>query len=52
MAVPGGTLSEASLPELVSSFEAEYRRLYDRLCPDVAVEVLNWRVAVSGLVPN
>ena len=50
--VPLGRLSPTSLPELVASFETEYRRLYNRLCPDVPIEALNWRLAASGPRPT
>ncbi|MEU3625915.1 methylhydantoinase [Amycolatopsis coloradensis] len=36
---------------LVDAFTETYRTLYRRTGPDVAVEVLNWRVVSSGPVP-
>ncbi len=50
--VPEGELSAKRLPDVVASFESEYRRLYNRLCPGVPVEALNWRVVVSGPQPS
>lgn len=52
VSIPTGSLSDGSLPSIRSSFEAEYQRLYNRLCPDVPVEALNWRVLVSGPRPQ
>jgi N-methylhydantoinase A len=37
--------------ELLSAFEAAYRRLYSRVIPGVEVEVLSWVVLLSGPVP-
>jgi N-methylhydantoinase A len=50
--VPSGSLSPADLASLVSNFEEVYRSLYDRLCEDVPVEVLNWRLVASGPHPT
>ncbi len=37
---------------LVDAFTGTYRTLYRRTGPDVAIEVLNWRVVSSGPVPE
>ena len=37
---------------LVSAFDTEYRRLYGRPGPPVPLEVMNWRVTVSGPRPK
>lgn len=37
---------------LVDAFTETYRTLYRRTGPDVAIEVLNWRVVSSGPVPE
>ncbi len=37
---------------LVAAFTETYRTLYRRTGPDVAIEVLNWRVVSSGPVPE
>jgi len=47
-----GTLNEAGVPALLTSFEEMYRQLYGRLGPPVSVEIINWRVALSGPKPN
>lgn len=49
--VPGGRLGHGSHDALRASFERVYRQLYGRLGPAVPVEVLNWRVVVSGPKP-
>jgi N-methylhydantoinase A len=50
--VPNGRLSEQSRPELIASFERVYRQLYGRPGPDVGVEIVNWRLIVSGPRPE
>jgi N-methylhydantoinase A len=50
--VPADRLSPADLPKLLARFEEVYRSLYDRLCQDVPIEILNWRVVVSGPHPT
>lgn len=50
--IPLGELSSERLPDIVMSFEAEYRRLYNRLCLEVPIESLNWRVVTSGPQPS
>ena len=37
---------------LVQAFEHTYDRLYGRTPPDVAIEVVSWRVRVSGRTPH
>jgi N-methylhydantoinase A len=50
--MPGGALSDASLPTITTSFEAAYRALYHRLPQGVPIESLNWRVTVAGPRPQ
>jgi N-methylhydantoinase A/oxoprolinase/acetone carboxylase beta subunit len=50
-AVPAGELSAASLSVITAAFEAAYRALYHRLPQGVPIEVLNWRVTLSGPRP-
>ncbi|HET9488544.1 MAG TPA: hydantoinase/oxoprolinase family protein [Methylomirabilota bacterium] len=50
-AVPAGELSAASLSLITAAFEAAYRALYHRLPQGVPIEVLNWRVTLSGPRP-
>jgi N-methylhydantoinase A len=37
---------------VVTAFEAEYRRLYGRLGPPVALEAITWRIVSSGPEPT
>ena len=50
--VPVGVLSLASLEEIEQSFNAEYKRIYNRLNEDVEIEFIDWRIIVSGPKPN
>ena len=50
--IPDGELSEASVPNLIERFEAEYRRLYERGAGANPVETLSWRVVVTGRRPH
>src|SRR5438034_5568100 len=50
--VPPGALDDASLAVITASFEAAYRALYSRTPMGVLIEALNWRVVVSGPVPD
>ena len=50
--LPDGFLGAAQLPQITSSFEEIYRGLYGRKGPDVALEVINWRVVASGPRPE
>src|SRR5262245_9955044 len=50
--VPPGTLDASSLATITGSFEAVYRALYSRTPLGVPIEALNWRVVVSGPVPQ
>jgi 5-oxoprolinase (ATP-hydrolysing)/N-methylhydantoinase A len=50
--VPGGRLTAAAAPELAARFESEYRRLYGTYLPGRQVQVLNWRVLVTGPRPS
>jgi len=49
--VPDGRLAETHAPVLAAAFEAEYRRLYSTFLPGRQVQVLNWRVLVTGPPP-
>lgn len=50
--VPAGTLSAASLGPITANFETAYRALYSRTPMGVPIEALNFRVVVSGPVPE
>jgi N-methylhydantoinase A len=46
--LPAGALAARHSPEIAAQFSRLYRRLYGRLGPEVPLEVVNWRVTVSG----
>jgi N-methylhydantoinase A len=50
--LPAGHLSEASLGVIVERYEGAYRALYSRVPLGVPIEALNFRVVVSGPVPD
>jgi len=50
--VPPGATGAASRQQIVDAFERVYRRLYGRVADGVPLEVVNWRVTVSGPVPS
>ncbi|MGE5216413.1 MAG: hydantoinase/oxoprolinase family protein [Chloroflexota bacterium] len=50
--LPDGELSNKDLPRITAGFEETYRTLYGRKGPDVALEVINWRVVASGPRPE
>jgi N-methylhydantoinase A len=50
--LPLGRLSGWSLPAITANFESAYRALYHRTPQGVAIEALNWRLQVSGPVPD
>lgn len=50
--VPPGAVTDEWRSQLAKAFEEEYRRLFEHLPPVAGVEVLNWRVRVSGPQPR
>jgi N-methylhydantoinase A len=40
------------MSQVIAAFEATYRELYGRKGPDVALEIINWRVVASGPRPE
>jgi N-methylhydantoinase A/oxoprolinase/acetone carboxylase beta subunit len=52
VAIPGGILSEASLPAIEAAFNAEYQLRYGRIIEGMPVETVTWRVLVSGPSPE
>jgi N-methylhydantoinase A len=52
VALPAGNLGPDLVPRLQKDYEAEYARLYGRLGPPVAVEVITWRVVATGPRPE
>jgi len=52
VALPGGVLGADDLGPIAAEFERAYEALYGRKGPDVALEVINWRVVASGPRPD
>jgi N-methylhydantoinase A len=50
--LPAGALITEDAPTIADAFRKTYQRLYERLGPPVALEVLNWRVVSSGPDPR
>lgn len=50
--LPTGQLDHSSAPAIIAAFEEVYRRLYERLSQSVPLEIINWRVASSGPIPQ
>ena len=50
--LPNGVLDEQHVPRITAEFEETYRGLYGRKGPDVALEIINWRVVASGPRPQ
>jgi N-methylhydantoinase A len=50
--LPSATLSECAIPALKTAFEERYAQLYGRPGPPVPLEMMNWRVVVSGPRPS
>src|SRR5262250_3202314 len=52
VAVPPGPLGPDSVDAITAAYEAAYRALYSRVPLGVPIEALNFRVVVSGPVPD
>jgi N-methylhydantoinase A len=52
VSLPDGVLAADDLTRLAREFERTYEALYGRKGPDVALEVINWRVVASGPRPD
>ena len=50
--LPDVPFDERMASRIEEAFEAEYQRLYGRLCAGVPIESVHWRVAVSGPRPR
>jgi N-methylhydantoinase A len=49
--LPDGQLGQQHQAQITAAFEDTYKRLYGRKGPDVALEIINWRVVASGPRP-
>ena len=45
--IPRGALNAGRVASLVAAFETDYARLFGRIVPGMALEVMNWSVRVS-----
>ena len=50
--VSGGRLTSQHLTEIQESFNREYKRTYNRLNEGIEIELIDWRVLVSGPNPD
>jgi N-methylhydantoinase A len=50
--IPNGRLNAESGPGILAAFERVYEQLYQRTGPSVGLEVINWRLVVSGPKPE
>jgi N-methylhydantoinase A len=50
--LPGGSLGPGDADRLATLYRKEYRRLYNREGPDVALETLTWRLEVAAPPPE
>ncbi len=50
--VPAGRLTAESRAEVVAAFDQVYEQLYGRTGPSVGLEVMSWRLVVSGPRPE
>jgi len=50
--LPAGTLGAESRGILVEAFETVYKQLYHRVGPNLGLEVMSWRLVVSGPKPD
>jgi N-methylhydantoinase A len=49
--IPNGHLGPLAIVRVQKAFDEAYARLYGRVCEGVPVEVIHWRVTVSGPKP-
>jgi len=52
VSLPGGEYGPGHLEKIRRAFEAEYQRIYQRLCPEIPIESVNWRLAATGPRPE
>jgi N-methylhydantoinase A/oxoprolinase/acetone carboxylase beta subunit len=52
VSIPGESFDETAPQQLQTSFEGAYQEIYGRLAVGVPVQIVNWRVNVSGPRPD
>jgi N-methylhydantoinase A len=50
--LPGGDYGPGQRDEFQRAFEKEYQGLYQRLCPEIPIEAVNWRLTATGPRPE
>jgi len=50
--LPGGTYGPEHREEFRQAFEKEYQGIYQRLCPEIPIEGVNWRLVATGPRPQ
>jgi len=50
--LPGGEYGPGQVDEFRRSFEREYQDIYQRLCPEIPIESVNWRLVATGPRPQ
>jgi len=50
--LPGGMLSQESSEAFRNFFEREYQSKYQRICPEIPIEGVNWRLKATGPRPQ
>jgi N-methylhydantoinase A len=50
--LPAGRLDPSSQATVTEAFETVYKQLYGRIGPNVGLEVISWRLVVSGPKPD
>jgi N-methylhydantoinase A len=50
--LPGGEYGSGQLDDFRRSFEKEYQDIYQRLCPEIPIESVNWRLVATGPRPQ
>jgi N-methylhydantoinase A len=52
VSLPGGEYGPEQLEEFRRAFEKEYQDVYQRLCPEISIEGVNWRLVATGPCPQ
>jgi N-methylhydantoinase A len=50
--LPAGRFEHDAVNAFRRAFEGEYQNLYGRLCPDISIECVNWRLTATGPEPR
>jgi N-methylhydantoinase A len=50
--LPGGEYGPEQGQEFCRAFEKEYLNIYQRLCPEIPIEGVNWRLVATGPRPQ